>query len=329
METLRCGSTEVDEDDDEEEEESDEEIDADDEEEDDEEEDDEEEVTDDEAYDDEEEEDDDDDDKDAIVEDDEEYDDMIVASPTSQMVTLFGIMLLSKRVDMANPVVVRIARFSFIAYVVVLQLFLLYARMQAKSINDRTPIQITNPISKMLGAVTQGDDSLSQVKDIASSLLKSASTRLEYDLQQIKTMNGGLLVNMGMMWFLHFKMNQVQPLVLQTVQGLQNLYYSPLFQVYILGRNLKRPFANPAISGLMEKAGTAAAGASSSSSGTDAEEEADLTNEDEDSEEEEEEEETETEEDSEEEEEDDDIEEDDDDTEEAADDDDDDDDEED
>jgi hypothetical protein len=55
-------------------------------------------------------------------------------------------------------------------------------------------------------------------------------------------MNGGILFNMAFMWLLHFKMGQTQPLFFQTVQGLTNLVFNPLFQCYVLGRNLERPF---------------------------------------------------------------------------------------
>lgn len=134
-----------------------------------------------------------------------------------------------------------------------LQAFLLYVRLQAKSLNNRTPIQMTNPFSKILES-TQN----SQVKNLASSLLTSQSTIVEYDLAQIKSMNGGLLMNMAFLWFLHYKMGQTQPLFLQTVQGMLNLYFSPLFQVYILGRNLERPFKNPTLSKLMDTDNTTA-----------------------------------------------------------------------
>jgi hypothetical protein len=130
--------------------------------------------------------------------------------------------------------------FIFIAYLVALQIFLFYVRLQAKSINDRTPISVSNPFSKIL-ETTQN----AQVKSLASSLLTSQSTVLEYDLAQAKSMNGGLLVNMGFMWFLHYKMGQTQPLFQQTISGITNMVYSPLFQVYVLGRNLERPFKTP------------------------------------------------------------------------------------
>lgn len=41
-------------------------------------------------------------------------------------------------------------------------------------------------------------------------------------------------------------MEQVQPLIIQSFTGLVNMVYSPLFQIYVMGRNLERPFKNMA-----------------------------------------------------------------------------------
>jgi len=69
-----------------------------------------------------------------------------------------------------------------------------------------------------------------------------------------KKMNGGLLFPMLFLYFLHFKMKQVQPLLMQTATGFVNLAYSPLFQVYVLGRNLERPFRPPVTANPMMEA---------------------------------------------------------------------------
>lgn len=133
------------------------------------------------------------------------------------------------------------------SYLVVLQAFLFYVRVQAKLHNDRTPVTLKNPLSGLLQSQLQDN----MVKNIASSFLSSKSTVMEYDLRQARSMQSGLIVNMVFMWFLHFKMNQVQPLIIQTATGLLNMVYSPLFQVYVLGRNLERPFQNPAMKNAM------------------------------------------------------------------------------
>jgi hypothetical protein len=134
--------------------------------------------------------------------------------------------------------------FAFIAYVIVVQLFLIYVRYQAHNINDRTPITINNPLSNVLKnqLVSAGGD---MVKNMADSFLSSQSSVMEYDLSQAKSMSTSVLMPMAMLWVLHFKMGQVQPLFHQTVSGVKDFIMSPLFQVYILGRNLERPFKNP------------------------------------------------------------------------------------
>ncbi len=147
------------------------------------------------------------------------------------------------------PLLIIVNRFAFIVYIVIAQLFLIYVRYKAKIINNTTPITIDNPISNLLqsqlsNGAENGSGGRDMVKNIANSMLSSSSTIVDYDLQQAKTMNNGLLLPMAMLWFLHFKMGQVQPLFYQTANGFKELVFSPLFQIYILGRNLERPFKN-------------------------------------------------------------------------------------
>lgn len=135
-------------------------------------------------------------------------------------------------------------RIAYISYIVILQLFLAYVRIQAKATDDRTPVTVSNPFSSMLQGQMEGmaAGGGGMMKMLASSLLSSTTSVLEYDLKEAKNMQRGLLFNMAFQWFLHFKMKQVQPLLIQTGSGLLNLYYSPLFQIYVLGKNLERPF---------------------------------------------------------------------------------------
>jgi hypothetical protein len=189
----------------------------------------------------------------------QKFDDPFVPSPFTNLYVSIGVMLLARRIDLFHPTVVKIARFAYIAYLVFLQLFLAYVRIQAKQNNDRTPIELTNPLSSVLqqqlgGGAQENGVGNGMMKNLASSLLSSKSTVLEYDLNQTKSMQRGLILNMAFMWFLHFKMEQVQPLIIQTVTGLCNLFYSPLFQIYVLGRNLERPFKNPAMKRMEEQA---------------------------------------------------------------------------
>jgi len=168
-------------------------------------------------------------------------------SPSLQMYTTFGTILLSRKVDMFNLKVVKLIRLLFVVYLIVQQAFIFYVRIMAKRNNDRTPVQVQNPITSMLSSQLekQPAGANDMVKNLASSFLKTESTVVEYDMRQATNMQGGVLLNMGFMWFLHFKMQQVQPLLVTTVNGFLQIVYNPLFQVYILGRNLQRPFKSP------------------------------------------------------------------------------------
>lgn len=169
-----------------------------------------------------------------------EYDEPLAPSPFINLYASLGVMLLARKFDLFHPTMVKIARFGFISYLILLQIFLLYVRIKAKVNNNRTPLEITSPITSVLQSQLGGSGGM--IKNLASSFLSSKSTYVEYDLKQTRSMQSGLIFNMLFMWFLHFKMEQVQPLFIQTVTGFSNMVYSPLFQVYVFGRNLERPF---------------------------------------------------------------------------------------
>jgi hypothetical protein len=116
----------------------------------------------------------------------------------------------------------------------------------AKKKNDRTPVTTQNPLSGVLQSQLQNSEAGGMVKSLASSFLSSETTAMEYDMKEAKNMQGGVLFNMAFIWFLHFRMAQVQPVLIQVVTGFLQLVYNPLFQVYILGRNLERPFKTAA-----------------------------------------------------------------------------------
>jgi len=166
-------------------------------------------------------------------------------SPSLQIYTTFGTILLSRKIDSFSPKIVRLIRFLFVLQLVIQQAFIFYVRIMAKRGDDRTPVELNNPLSNMvesqLESVGGGND---MVKNLASSFLKKELSVREYDIRQTSVMQGSILFNMLLMWVLHFKMQQVQPLLVSVVNGFLQLAYNPLFQVYIMRRNLERPFKN-------------------------------------------------------------------------------------
>jgi len=188
---------------------------------------------------------------------DVEYDEPLHPSFMQSIAPSIGVMYLSKKVDLFDPKVVKTIRFAFVAYAIVMQIFVAYVRIKAKLANDRTPVTVKNAMSSLLQKQlpSGGGGTNDMVKNIASQFLQSETTAMEYDLKEAKKMGNSLLFPMIMLWFLHFKMGQVQPLLFQVSSGVLNLVYSPLFQIYVMGRNLERPFkaaANPMAERMME-----------------------------------------------------------------------------
>ena len=183
------------------------------------------------------------------------YDAMLTPPSMQQMMITVGVMLLANKIDILDAKAVRIARFAFVGYLIATEIFLAYVYIRAKSNNDRTPVTVSNPLAGLVpkngGGTGGGGGGNFLVKALADQVLSTQTTILEYDLKQVKKVNGGLLFPMVFLYFLHFKMKQVQPLLMQTATGVMNLAYSPLFQVYVLGRNLERPF-KPPVNPMME-----------------------------------------------------------------------------
>ena len=137
-------------------------------------------------------------------------------------------------------------RIAFVAYNILMQVFALYVRIRAKQINDRTPLIIESGISTLvksqMSAAVGGDVGSNIVKSLANRFLSSQTTVVEYDVKQSDNMRNSYVFSLVFMWVLHFKFKQVQPLFLTVASGLLQWVQSPLFQVYILDRNLQRPF---------------------------------------------------------------------------------------
>lgn len=179
-------------------------------------------------------------------------DDPVLQSPMAGLFVSLGVMYLSRKVDLFAPKFVIAARWAFVAYLVLLQAFVMYVRIIATRQNDQTPIELQNPLFTILQNRIQPENTKSQtqpsndmLKNIASSFLSNKSTILEYDLQQARNMQWGILVSTIIQWLLHFKLEQIQPLIMASLNGFLSLRYSPLFQVYVLGKNLERPFKTP------------------------------------------------------------------------------------
>eukprot|EP00934_Nitzschia_sp_Nitz4_P007543 Nitzschia sp. Nitz4//scaffold19_size178191//36096//37438//NITZ4_001960-RA/size178191-augustus-gene-0.35-mRNA-1//1//CDS//3329540628//7533//frame0 len=160
-----------------------------------------------------------------------------------QMFATIGCMILGRRVNLESPSSIRIIRLAFIAQLLCNLSFMIYVRITATKNKDWSVVQIEHPLSGMLKSqLSQPSPTNMLVKNMASSFLSSRTTAMEYDLKQASAIQTSIISQLFFMWLLHLKLGRTQPLVIQVFTGMVNLVYNPLFQLYILGRNLERPF---------------------------------------------------------------------------------------
>lgn len=172
-------------------------------------------------------------------------DTLLPLPPFQQMGLTLGIMCFSKKLDFADKKVIKWCRICFLSCMVLTQTFLACVRIRAYQMNDTTTInqQEVNPLLSALLPSSTPDIA----KQLASKMLASSTPQsiMDYDISQAKVFNNRLFFPTAFLFFLHFKMGQVQPLLCQSASGILNLIYSPLWQAYVLGRNLERPFKIP------------------------------------------------------------------------------------
>lgn len=114
------------------------------------------------------------------------------------------------------------------------QFFVLYVHLVAKRTGDTSKVDESNPAIDMLVSQLQLDGNAQEMaRKITSSFLSSDMTAMEYDMKHASDMQRGVVMNMLFMWFLHFKLEKIQPLLIQVLMGFLRLVYSPLFQVYV------------------------------------------------------------------------------------------------
>jgi len=67
----------------------------------------------------------------------------------------------------------------------------------------------------------------------------------EYDLSQLKALLSSTAMTIGITAFIHIKFGLVPPLLMQGILAISTLYGNPMFQAYVLGKDLPRPFPEP------------------------------------------------------------------------------------
>ncbi|KAJ2362533.1 phosphate transporter (Pho88) [Coemansia sp. Cherry 401B] len=169
-----------------------------------------------------------------------------------QLVVIFGTMHLVKKLGLESPEYAPFIRSAYAVTTVAILALTFHLKGQIQRRNDTTALEYDDP--------TPG----SQQERVVTTVAK-------YDLGEIAKLQKSSLFTVAIVAFMHFKFGYIQPLILQSLLPLLNLYKNPLFQIHMLGKpatdSLKRPWVpeNP-FAALTGGGGAAAANSSSSSS---------------------------------------------------------------
>ncbi|KAJ1965645.1 phosphate transporter (Pho88) [Dipsacomyces acuminosporus] len=167
---------------------------------------------------------------------------------------IFGTMHLVKRFGLESPEYATIIRIGYAIATSLILGFTFYVKSMIQSKNDTTALEYDD--------ATPG----SQAGRIVTTVCK-------YDLSEVAKLQKSSLFTVAIVMFMHFKFGYIQPLILQSILPLFNLYKNPLFQVHILAKpavdSLARPWVpeNPfaALTGNNNDTSASTAGSSNAS----------------------------------------------------------------
>ncbi|KAJ1796581.1 phosphate transporter (Pho88) [Coemansia sp. RSA 2399] len=148
------------------------------------------------------------------------------------MAVIFGTMHIVKKAGLEDPEYMPLIRGVYGVATALMIALVFYLKSTITAKNDTTALEYDDPAPGSQGG-------------------RVVTTNVKHDISEIGKLQKSTLLTVGIVIFMHFKFGYIQPLILQTLLPMLNMYKSPLFQIHILGRpatdDLKRPWtpANP------------------------------------------------------------------------------------
>ncbi|KAK0485032.1 inorganic phosphate transporter [Armillaria novae-zelandiae] len=149
------------------------------------------------------------------------------------LVISLGAMQVARKIPFDDPDVLNYARIGYVATQFIILGIYYYVSMTIKRKNDQTVLKYVEPSTPMSGE--EGKLVTTTVRD--------------YDLVETSKLLRSVYMGIAMMGFLHGYMKFTQPLFIQSLMGLKNLYDAKLVAIHLFGKpaegDLKRPFKSP------------------------------------------------------------------------------------
>ncbi|KAJ2634789.1 hypothetical protein GGF40_003992 [Coemansia sp. RSA 1286] len=143
------------------------------------------------------------------------------------MAVIFGTMHVVKKAGLESPEYAPIIRTAYATVTAIIFGLTLYLKTLIQQKNDNSEFEYDDP--------TPG----SQGGRIKTSVCK-------YDLGELSKLQKSTLFTVAIVGFMHFKFGYVQPLILQSIMPMMNMYKNQLFQIHVLGKpavdGLQRPW---------------------------------------------------------------------------------------
>jgi hypothetical protein len=146
------------------------------------------------------------------------------------LVVSLGLMQVARKIPFEDPQVVLYVRIAYVAVQVIALGVYYYISATVKKQNDLTVIKYVEPPNALSGEPGE---------------LVTVTVR-DYDLTETSKLLRTVYLGISMMGFLHLYLGYTQPLFIQTVMGLKNLYDAKPVAIFVLGQpavgDLQRPF---------------------------------------------------------------------------------------
>ncbi|KAK9323904.1 inorganic phosphate transporter Pho88 [Lipomyces orientalis] len=157
----------------------------------------------------------------------------------SNMMLMFGLMQVSKKIPFDDPMIVFYARVVYLVSNIFIFSLYFFARYKISKKNDLTTLKYVEPAQPFGGS--------SNERKLVTTTVK------EYDLQQVSSAIRSSFMGIGILLFMHFKLGYTNPLVMQSVLPVKSALEQKIIQIHVFGKpatgDLKRPFKSAGLFG--------------------------------------------------------------------------------
>ncbi|KAG0705791.1 inorganic phosphate transporter [Suillus ampliporus] len=158
-------------------------------------------------------------------------------SGVQNIVISLGAMQVARRIPFDDPEVLNYVRIGYVTSQVIIMGVYFFVSYKVRQKNDQTVLKYVdaqNPMSPDSGGLV-------------------TTTVRDYDLSETSKLLRAAYFGVAMMAFFHLYMKYTQPLFIQALMGLKNLYDAKPVAIHVLGKaaegDLKRPFKTASMFG--------------------------------------------------------------------------------